>query len=54
MLDKKYPEYKEVPNDNFFDNIYSSYKIKRVDAARAINCKSKGRGKVKELLISNF
>ena len=41
-------------NDNFFDNIYSSYKIKRVDAARAINCKSKGRGKVKELLISNF
>jgi len=41
-------------NDNFFDNIYSSYKIKRVDAARAINCKSKERGKIKELLISNF
>lgn len=41
-------------NDNFFDNIYSSYKIKRVYAARAINCKSKERGKVKELLISNF
>ena len=41
-------------NDNFFENIYSSYKIKRVDATRMINCKSKARGKIKELLISTF
>lgn len=40
--------------DNFFDNIYSSYKIKRVEATRMINCNSKARGKIKELLISNF
>lgn len=40
--------------DDFFDNIYSSHKIKRVDATRMINCKSEARGKVKELLISNF
>lgn len=40
--------------DNFFDYIYSSYKIKRIDATRTINCKSEARGKIKELLISNF
>ena len=41
-------------NDNFFDNIYSAHNIKRVDATRMINCKAQARGKVKELLISNF
>ena len=40
--------------DNFFDNIYSSHTIKRVDATRMINCNSEARGKIKELLISNF
>lgn len=40
--------------DDFFDNIYSSHKIKRVDATRMINCNSEARGKIKELLISNF
>lgn len=41
-------------DDNFFDNIYSSHKIKRVEATRMINCNSEARGKIKELLISNF
>lgn len=40
--------------DDFFDNIYSAHKIKRVEAARMINSNSKARGKIKELLISNF
>lgn len=40
--------------DDFFDNIYSSHKIKRVEASRMINCNSEARGKIKELLISNF
>lgn len=40
--------------DDFFDRIYSRHKIKRVGATRMINCKSKARGKIKELLISNF
>ncbi len=40
--------------DDFFDNIYSAYKIKRVEATRMINCNSAARGKIKELLISNF
>lgn len=41
-------------DDNFFDNIYREQIIKRVDANRMINCNSKARGKIKELLISNF
>ncbi|MBQ7396457.1 MAG: DNA adenine methylase [Lentisphaeria bacterium] len=40
--------------DDFFDNIYASHKIKRVEATRMINCNSESRGKIKELLISNF
>lgn len=40
--------------DNFFETLYSSYNIKRVEAKRSLNCKADGRGAVKELLISNF
>lgn len=41
-------------DDDFFDDIYSEHKIKRVEATRMINCNGKSRGKIKELLISNF
>lgn len=40
--------------DDFFDKIYASHKIKRVEATRMINCNSEARGKISELLISNF
>ena len=40
--------------DNFFDDIYASFNITRVDAVRMINSNAKNRGKIKELLISNF
>ncbi len=40
--------------DNFFDDIYAAHTISRVDATRMINSKSEARGKIKELLISNF
>lgn len=40
--------------DDFFDKIYSSHNINRVEATRMINCNSDARGKIKELLISNF
>lgn len=40
--------------DNFFDAIYAAHTIKRVEATRMINCNSAARGKIKELLISNF
>ena len=41
-------------NDDFFDTIYQAHKIKRVEATRMINCNSEARGKITELLISNF
>jgi len=42
-------------SDNvFFDSLYADYKISRVWAIRAINCKSKGRGKLTEILTKNY
>ena len=41
-------------NDNFFDDAYAKQKIKRVAATRMINRNSDKRGKINELLISNF
>ena len=41
-------------DDEFFDEIYSAHKITRVEASRMINSNSSARGKIKELLISNF
>ena len=40
-------------NDNFFDDLYSHFKIERVSAARMINSNAKKRGAISELLISN-
>ena len=37
-----------------FDNIYKAHKIKRVEATRMINCNSEARGRIRELLISNY
>ncbi len=42
------------PNDNFFDDLYSDFQIGRVDAKRSINANPKKRGKLKELLITNY
>ncbi|MCL2739771.1 MAG: DNA adenine methylase [Oscillospiraceae bacterium] len=40
--------------DNFFDELYDSHNIKRIRANRMINSDSGKRGKISELLISNF
>lgn len=40
-------------DDNFFDELYKNYKIKRVQANRMINSNAKKRGKIYELLIYN-
>lgn len=40
-------------DDNFFDNLYKKFSIKRVSASRMINSNAKKRGAIKELLISN-
>ena len=42
------------PNDNFFDDLYQSYNISRVKARRNINANGNKRGKLNELLITNY
>jgi len=39
--------------DNFFDDLYSNFTIKRVGAKRSINANSQKRGFLTELLITN-
>ncbi|MDR3358264.1 MAG: DNA adenine methylase [Desulfovibrio sp.] len=40
--------------DNFFEKLYASYHIDRVQATRMINSNGIARGKINELLIRNF
>lgn len=44
----------KAPNDDFFDELYSSFKISRVKARRSINANPKKRGELNELLITNY
>ena len=44
----------ENPEDHFFEDNYSEFRIDRVKAARAINCKAAGRGQINELIITNY
>ena len=41
-------------NDNFFDELYSNFEIKRVSASRMINSNAKKRGTINEILITNI
>jgi len=41
------------PNDDFFDVLFSAYKISRVMAKRSINANPNKRGQLTELLITN-
>lgn len=41
-------------NDDFFDDAYSGLNIHRVQASRMINSRGYSRGKISELLISNY
>ena len=41
------------PTEDFFENIYRNFFIKRVSAARMINSDASGRGAISELMISN-
>jgi DNA adenine methylase len=40
--------------DNFFDDLYANFNIKRIHASRMINSNAKKRGAINELLISNI
>ena len=43
-----------VPDDEFFDELYSGFNIQKVSANRAINSNPNKRGTITELLISNY
>lgn len=43
-----------VPDDDFFDDLYSNFTIQRIQAGRAINSNPKKRGKITELLVRNY
>lgn len=40
--------------DDFFDDLYSGFRIERVNARRAINSVGKGRGLVTEIIVTNY
>ena len=42
------------PMDNFFDDLYATFNILRVNARRSINANPEKRGKLTELLITNI
>lgn len=44
----------KISNNNFFDDIYSEFSIARVKARRSINANPDKRGKLNELLITNY
>jgi DNA adenine methylase len=41
-------------NDNFFDDLYSNFKIHRIMANRMINSKASKRGAISEILVTNY
>jgi len=42
------------PGDRFFDDLYGGYRMDRVPARRAINSVGRGRGRITELIITNY
>ncbi len=42
------------PSDDFFDSLYSGYNIDRVKARRSINSVGGGRGKITEIIVTNY
>ena len=41
-------------DDTFFDNIYQGFHIDEIQASRMINANSDGRGKISEILVTNY
>jgi DNA adenine methylase len=42
------------PDDDFFEKHYKGFNIQRVYANRMINCNGEKRGKINELIITNY
>lgn len=53
MLSNSDPK-NEKPDDTFFDDIYSDFKIERAPAKRIINSNAAKRGAINELIITNY
>lgn len=53
MLSNSNPKNINV-EDNFFDNIYRGFNINEIKASRMINANSNGRGKISEILVTNY
>jgi DNA adenine methylase len=53
MLSNSDPK-NENSDDDFFEKLYDGFNIKRVKANRMINCMGEKRGKINELLITNY
>jgi hypothetical protein len=53
MLSNSDPK-NQNPKDDFFEKAFAGYNIFRVSASRAINCDGEKRGKITELLITNY
>jgi len=43
-----------APEDRFFDDLYAEFQIHRVSASRMINSVAEGRGKITEILVTNY
>lgn len=43
-----------APDNNFFENLYSDFKLNKIQATRSINSKGNLRGLVDELVIKNY
>lgn len=53
MLSNSDPK-NENPNDNFFDDLYKEFNIVRVNAKRIINSNASKRGKISEIIVTNY
>lgn len=53
MLSNSDPK-NEDPKDDFFDDLYKGFHIERVRAGRMINANTKKRGRINEILITNY
>jgi DNA adenine methylase len=42
------------PDDNYFDQLYQPFHIARIKARRAINSKASGRGRIYEIVVTNY
>lgn len=53
MLSNSDPK-NENPDDDFFEKAYAGFRIERVRASRMINCDAQKRGRIHEVIVTNY